>query len=84
MTNHAGDEGAARFSGGSRTVDPVGRELAVAGGGQPLQTADVDCGAARRARFRLPIGRDSNRDLIHRRIERLADGLGVSHNVLSS
>jgi len=84
MTNHTGTEGAVRFWGGSRIVDPFGRELAVADAGESLLTADVEYGAVRRARFQLPTVRDSNLDLIHREIERLANRIGVPRDIRTS
>lgn len=81
MTNHTGHEGAVRFWGGSRIVDPFGHELAAAEGGETLLTAELDYGAVRRARFQLPTVRDSNLDLIHREIERLANRLGVPRDI---
>jgi len=73
-----------RFWGGSRIVDPFGRELAVADAGESLLTADVEYGAVRRARFQLPTVRDSNLDLIHREIERLANRIGVPRDIRTS
>ncbi len=84
MANHAGVEGAVRFWGGSRIVDPFGREVAVAGDGEELIVAEIDYGAVRRARFQLPTVRDSNLDLIHREIERLANRIGVPRGIRSS
>ena len=84
MANHCGEEGRVRFWGGSRIVDPFGHELAVAGDGEGLITAEVDYGAVRRARFQLPTVRDSNLDLIHREVERLANRIGVPRGIRSS
>ncbi len=83
MANHMGVEGQVRFWGGSRIIDPFGRELAVAGDGEEVIAATVDYGAVRRARFQLPTVRDSNLDLIHREIERLANRIGVPRGMRS-
>ena len=77
MCNRTGAERHLTFWGGSRIIDPTGRELAVAGREEELITADLDYEAVRRARYLLPTVRDSNMSLVARETERLLDSLGV-------
>lgn len=77
MVNRVGVEQALTFWGGSRIIDPFGRELAVAGTGEELLTATLDYDDLRRARVQLPTVRDSNIGLVHRETARLLDSLGV-------
>lgn len=77
MANRTGTEHGLTFWGGSRIVDPFGRELAVAGTGEELITATLDFATVRRARHLLPTVRDSNIGLILRETARLTDQLGV-------
>jgi predicted amidohydrolase len=71
MANRVGTEKGLTFWGGSRVVDPFGRELAVAGNDEDLITAELDYDQVRKARYLLPTVRDSNIDLIHRETARL-------------
>lgn len=77
MVNRTGVERDLTFWGGSRIIDPFGRELAVAGTEEELITADLDYDAVRRARHLLPTVRDSNLALVLRETQRLAETLGV-------
>ena len=77
MANRVGRERDLTFWGGSRIVDPFGRELAVAGRGEELITARLDFATLRRARQLLPTVRDSNIELVMRETTRLIDRLGV-------
>ncbi|MFY0312135.1 nitrilase-related carbon-nitrogen hydrolase [Leisingera sp. D0M16] len=77
MVNRTGTERDLTFWGGSRIVDPFGRELAVAGTGEELITAELDYDAVRRARHLLPTVRDSNIALVQRETARLIDKLGI-------
>lgn len=77
MANRVGEEHGARFWGGSCIVDPYGELVAEAGSEAEMLTAEMDYDAVRRARFQLPTVRDSNLNLVHREIERLASNLGV-------
>ena len=77
MTNRVGDEGDARFWGGSCIVDPYGEVLADAGDTEGIACARVDFEDVRRARFRLPTVRDSNMNLVHRELGRLVEHVGV-------
>ncbi|MGF1501440.1 MAG: nitrilase-related carbon-nitrogen hydrolase [Paracoccaceae bacterium] len=77
MVNRTGRERGLTFWGGSRIVDPFGREVAVAGTGEELVTARLDYAAVRRARTLLPTVRDSNMALVMRETERLRDRLGI-------
>ena len=52
--NHAGTENGLSYFGGSRILGPDGRARAVAGEGPELIVADLDAGAVRAARARLP------------------------------
>ncbi len=77
MVNRTGTERDLTFWGGSRIIDPFGRELAVAGKGEELITAELDYGIVRHARHLLPTVRDSNVSLVMRETARLIDRLGV-------
>lgn len=72
MVNRTGPERGLTFWGGSRIVDPFGRELAVAGSGEEMITAALDYDDIRRARQLLPTLRDANLPLVLRETERLA------------
>lgn len=56
--NYGGRELSHTYLGGSRIVAPDGREVAVAGRNEELLIADIDSGAVRSARDRLPYLRD--------------------------
>ncbi|PHP68673.1 nitrilase [Zhengella mangrovi] len=77
MVNRIGRERDLTFWGGSRIIDPFGRELAVAGEDEGMITADLDYQAVREARYLLPTVRDSNVALILRETQRLVETLGV-------
>lgn len=77
MVNRTGTEKDLTFWGGSRIIDPFGRELAVAGKDAEMITAELDFGQVRRARYLLPTVRDSNISLVHRETTRLLENLGV-------
>ncbi|MGA8260108.1 MAG: nitrilase-related carbon-nitrogen hydrolase [Arenicellales bacterium] len=78
VANRVGVEHGARFWGGSRIIDPRGEMLARADGeSESLIQASIDYEAVRHARFQLPTVRDSNLDLVHREVARLANLTGV-------
>ncbi|MCB1972046.1 MAG: nitrilase [Geminicoccaceae bacterium] len=77
MCNRSGTERDLHFWGGSRIVDPFGRELAVAGPGDEMITARLDYEELRRARHLLPTVRDSNVALVLRETSRVVEDLGV-------
>jgi N-carbamoylputrescine amidase len=77
MVNRTGVERDLTFWGGSRILDPFGRELAVAGTGAELITATLDFDEVRRARHMLPTVRDSNMALVLRETTRLIEKIGV-------
>ncbi|MCP3856155.1 MAG: nitrilase [Actinomycetia bacterium] len=77
MANRCGVENNLTFWGGSRILDPLGHELAVAGPGEELIVAELDYDEVRRARQMLPTVRDSNISLVHRETDRLITQLGV-------
>ncbi|WP_209427644.1 nitrilase-related carbon-nitrogen hydrolase [Pararhodobacter sp. SW119] len=77
MANRVGIERDLTFWGGSRIVDAFGREVAVAGAGEEMITAELDFHDVRRARHLLPTVRDSNIGLVHREMTRLIETLGV-------
>lgn len=83
MVNRTGVEKDLTFWGGSRIIDPHGRELAVAGTGEELITAEIAYEEVRRARVQLPTVRDSNLALVHRETARLIDSLGVPEFIRS-
>jgi predicted amidohydrolase len=63
--NHCGRRGGLNFWGGSRILDPFGRELARAGAGRDLVFADLAAADVATARHRLPTIRDADPDLVH-------------------
>lgn len=77
MVNRTGQERDLNFWGGSRIIDPFGRELAVADADEELITAELDYDAVRRARHLLPTVRDSNISMVLRETQRLVQTLGV-------
>ncbi len=77
MANRIGVEGKLNFWGGSRILDPFGRDLARAGQEEQLIMAELDFEAVRKARYLLPTVRDSNFELVLREARRLAGVLGV-------
>lgn len=77
MANHCGGDEGIHYWGGSRIVDAHGKPLAEADEQEELIVADLDYDTLRKARFQLPTVRDSNLDLIHREIERLANRIGI-------
>lgn len=77
MANRVGIEENLHFWGGSRILDPFGRDLARAGKEEQLIMAELDFEAVRKARYLLPTVRDSNLDLVLREAQRLAGVLGI-------
>lgn len=77
MANRAGRERDLNFWGGSRIIDPFGKELAVPGTDEGLIIAELDYDAVRRARHLLPTVRDSNISLVLRETQRLVQTMGV-------
>jgi predicted amidohydrolase len=76
MANHCGARGSLQFWGGSCILDADGREIARAGTGSGLITAEIDYRDVCLARSRLPTVRDAAPDLIRSELERLRrDGL---------
>jgi predicted amidohydrolase len=76
MANHCGSRGAVQFWGGSCILDASGREIARAGTGSGLITAEIDYRDVRLARSRLPTVRNAAPDLIRSELDRLRhDGL---------
>ncbi|MGH2856032.1 MAG: nitrilase-related carbon-nitrogen hydrolase [Solirubrobacteraceae bacterium] len=76
FVNRVGTEDGARFWGGSRIVDPGGEVVAQAPLWEPaLLTAEIDVGAARRARRALPLLAEARLGLVEQELRRLiADG----------
>lgn len=77
MANRTGEERGLTFWGGSRILDPFGQELAVAGSGEEMITAELDYARLRRARHLLPTLRDANLPLVLAETQRLARKLGT-------
>lgn len=77
MVNRTGVEGDLTFWGGSRILDPFGKEIAIAGIRPELITARLDYEQVRLSRALLPTVRDSNIGLVERETQRLTSGLGV-------
>ncbi|MEO0636953.1 MAG: nitrilase-related carbon-nitrogen hydrolase [Pseudomonadota bacterium] len=84
IANRCGTELDLTFWGGSRIIDPHGRELAVAGRDEELIVAELDYEAVRLSRKLLPTVRDSNLSLMQRETERLAVNLGIPDDFRSS
>ncbi len=80
MVNRVGVEKDLTFWGGSRITDPFGNDLAVAGNGEELITAELDYNQVRKARYQLPTLRDSNINLVQLEMSRLMEEQGMSHN----
>ncbi len=81
MANRVGNEAGMNFWGGSRLVDPHGRDVARDGEHEELIVGDLDFARVREARYHLPSARDSNLALIAREIRRLEGILGVPDTV---
>jgi N-carbamoylputrescine amidase len=77
MANRCGVEKDLTFWGGSRIVDAFGGEIAIAGSGEEMITAELDFDQVRKARYQLPTVRDSNIALVHLETSRLLEKLGV-------
>jgi len=78
VANRVGDEHGTKFWGQSRIIDPRGEVLGQADeASECLVQAAIDYETVRRTRFELPTVRDSNLDLVHREMARLADTTGV-------
>ena len=77
MANRTGKEKDLTFWGGSRIIDPFGKELAVAGTEEELITATLSYQMVRKARYLLPTVRDSNLSLVERETSRLIQKIGV-------
>lgn len=78
VANRVGDEHGTRFWGQSRIIDPHGEVLGQADdASECLVDASINYESVRRTRFQLPTVRDSNLDLVHREIARLAATTGV-------
>jgi predicted amidohydrolase len=76
MTNHCGRRGGLNFWGGSRILDPFGRELARAGADSAVIIADLDLAEVATARHRLPTIRDADPDLVHDVLSRVLGRVG--------
>lgn len=83
FANRIGSEGAHTFWGGSRIINAHGDVLVRAGEGEEsLISAEIDFAQIRKARYELPTVRDSNFDLVHREVDRLAPWVGVPKPIL--
>jgi predicted amidohydrolase len=72
FVNRVGTEGAARFWGGSRVLDPTGEIVVEAPLWEPaLVTVDIDVAAARRRRRELPLLAEARLGLVERELLRL-------------
>jgi predicted amidohydrolase len=65
MVNHCGRRGGLTFWGGSRILDPFGREVARAGDASELVIADLEKAQVTKARQILPTVRDADPELVH-------------------
>lgn len=78
FANRIGVEGDHEFWGGSRLLNAHGEVIARADAtSEELVIGEIDYAQVRQARFELPTVRDSNLDLVHREIDRLASRMGV-------
>jgi predicted amidohydrolase len=75
FVNRVGEECGLRFWGGSRVVDPLGAIVAEAPEDEPavVVSDDLDPGAARRRRRRLPLTREARLVLLRRELSRLIE-----------
>jgi predicted amidohydrolase len=75
FVNRVGEECGLRFWGGSRVVDPLGRVVAEAPEDEAavVVSGDLDPGAARRRRRRLPLTREARLVLLARELSRLIE-----------
>ena len=78
MVNHCGRRNGLDFWGGSRILDPFGRELARAGERPELIVANISLADVARARQMLPTVRDADPDLVHDVLNRLLAGAKAS------
>jgi N-carbamoylputrescine amidase len=75
FVNRVGEECGLRFWGGSRVVDPQGAVVAEAPEDEPavIVSGELDAGAARRRRRRLPLTREARLVLLRRELSRLIE-----------
>jgi predicted amidohydrolase len=75
FVNRVGEECGLRFWGGSHVVDPLGEVVAEAPEDEPavVVSGDLDPGAARRRRRRLPLTREARLVLLRRELSRLIE-----------
>jgi predicted amidohydrolase len=73
MANHCGRRGGMNFWGGSRILDPFGRELARAGAQPGLICAELNLADVSTARARLPTIRDADPDLVYGVLGQIVD-----------
>jgi predicted amidohydrolase len=71
FVNRAGDEAGLRYWGGSRVIDPWGRELARAGREEGVTVVDVDPAAVAAARAEYDVGGDGRLDVVASAVARL-------------
>ena len=81
FANRCGIEQDLTFWGGSRVLDPYGKEAVRAGETQTMIVTDLNYEDVRKARYQLPSVRDSNLGLISREIRRLEVIVGVPESV---
>jgi predicted amidohydrolase len=74
FVNRSGDEAGLRYWGGSRVVDPSGRELVRSGRDEGLVVADVDLSAVTAERAEYDIAGDPRFDLVSETLGRLTRG----------
>jgi predicted amidohydrolase len=79
LANRVGTEGDLTFWGGSRILDPFGKELARAGEEETLITAAVPYENLRQARFLLPTVRDGAAPLLACEFARVAGAASAGH-----
>lgn len=85
VANRVGSEHGTRFWGRSRIIDPRGGVLDQADdSSECLVHASIDYESVRQTRFQLPTVRDSNLDLLHREVARLASNTGVPEFIRQS
>ena len=70
-TNRVGYEDGLHFPGGAQVIDPSGRSLLLAGSEEGMYCVDIDLQQIRRTRFRLPLLRDEQPELVLRELQRI-------------
>jgi predicted amidohydrolase len=77
LSNLVGKSEDMTYWGGSCIIDPYGNVLSQMGETEGMIIEELDYNDVKKARFRLPVVRDSNFSLIKREMDRIGDQLGI-------